>query len=111
MTTLSRTHNPIFLIEPSLTLILFYLSLTYSGRGEQSKGGRGAHGFGNVDQEALEAEKDPSSAAPATEDGAEAEATAEPVVEAEPEPGMSTALLSVYVLSCSKVVGCTASNV
>jgi hypothetical protein len=58
-----------------------------SGRGEQSKGGRGAHGFGNVDQEALEAEKDPTSAAPATEEGAEAEAAAEPIVEAEPEPG------------------------
>ena len=63
------------------------INLPCSGRGEQSKGGRGAHGFGNVDQEALEAEKDPASAAPATEEGAEAEAPAEPVVEAEPEPG------------------------
>lgn len=70
------------------------INLQYSGRGEQSKGGRGAHGFGNVDQEALEAEKDPASAAPATEEGAEAEAPAEPVVEAEPEPGMLRDLTS-----------------
>ena len=60
-----------------------------SGRGEQSKGGRGAHGFGNEGQEALEAEKDPASAAPATEEAAAGEEVpAEPVVEAEPEPGM-----------------------
>jgi hypothetical protein len=38
-----------------------------SGRGEQSKGGRGAHSFGNPEQEAHEAEKDPASAAPDSE--------------------------------------------
>ena len=68
-----------------------YPSHLISGRGEQSKGGRGAHGFGNEGQEALEAEKDPASAAPATEEAAAGEEVpAEPVVEAEPEPGMST---------------------
>ena len=57
----------------------------YSGRGDQSKGGRGAHGFGNEGQEALEAQKDPASANPDVE--GQEEIAAEPVVEAEPEPG------------------------
>lgn len=36
--------------------------------GEQRRGGRGPHGLGNVDQEAQEAEKDPSTAVPEVED-------------------------------------------
>lgn len=69
-----------------------------TGRGrELSKGGRGAHGFGNVNQDALEAEKDPhaldgdAEAVEKTEGDATADAeasweSAEPTVEAEPEP-------------------------
>ena len=62
--------------------------IPYSGRGDQSKGGRGAHGFGNEGQEALEAQKDPASANPDVE--GQEEIAAEPVVEAEPEPGKSS---------------------
>jgi hypothetical protein len=72
-------------------LLICSILTLISGRGEQSKGGRGAHSFGNPEQEAHEAEKDPASAAPDSEivggwgEGA-AEVAAEPVVEAEPEP-------------------------
>lgn len=62
-----------------------YVTSFNSGRGDQSKGGRGAHGFGNEGQEALEAQKDPASANPVVE--GQEEVAPEPVVEAEPEPG------------------------
>ena len=57
--------------------------------GSQSKGGRGAHGFGSAGQEAQDAEKDPNSAEVPVEgvDGEEGDpaASSEPIVEAEPE--------------------------
>jgi hypothetical protein len=71
-------------------IIIISVRHVFSGR-EVSRGGRGAFGFGNVSQEAQEAEKDPASTE-FKEDMAipdwseEPAADAEPVEEAAPEP-------------------------
>eukprot|EP01037_Dinobryon_pediforme_P018748 gene18748-19052_t len=101
------------------TFLQFIFNLLLQGRGEQHRGGRGPYGFGNVKQDALEAEKDPATAEPEIEavdeaaaavtdgevavpepegwgDGAEAAAEpAAPVPEPEPEP--ATFLLDDYL--------------
>jgi plasminogen activator inhibitor 1 RNA-binding protein len=76
---------------PQCSHLSLFLRLVriYSSR-EQSKGGRGAHAFGNEEQEAQQAEKDPASAEAPVEEGEDAAAESEPIVEAEPEPNVMT---------------------